>query len=370
MLSILDRYFLRELAQTVAATAVVLLVIMAGSAFARVLQQVANGSFPASVMFQVLGLNMLDGLSNLLPLAGFLGVFWSLGRMYRESEMHVLASSGMGPRGLLRPIGILAAVLAAMVAMVSTWLGPWAARTSDQLVAEANRSVIAAGLDAGRFTELPGKGGIIFVDTLSRDGSQLGNTLLVTERPGKDKDSPAVVKLVTGKSGQLYQDTNGEGRFLSLRDGWQYEIPLGGDNWRKMQYERNDASLSNVQNDDSDEDPAHTVPTFDLARVTTPDGRAEFAWRITVPVMSIVLMMLSLPLSRQSPREPRYGRMLLAVLAFFLYFNLLALCRAQIIKGHWHNAGSMWAVSLLVFAGAAWMFRNQYAARNVRKGKA
>ncbi|WP_266170004.1 LPS export ABC transporter permease LptF [Dyella subtropica] len=367
MLSILDRYFLRELAQTVAAVAVVLLVILAGSAFARVLQQVANGSFPASVMFQVLGLNMLDGLANLLPLAGFLGVFWSLGRMYRESEMHVLASSGMGPGGLLRPVAILAMGLALIVGLVSLWLGPWATRTSDALVAEANRSVIAAGLDAGRFTELPGKGGIIFVDTLSRDGSVLGNTLIVTERAGK-KGGPSVVKLVTGKSGQLYQDSNGDGRYLALHDGWQYEIPLGADNWRKMQYERNDASLSNVQNDNSDEDPAHTLGTFALSHVNTPNARAEFAWRITVPVMAVVLMMLSLPLSRQSPREPRYGRMLLAVLAFFLYFNLLVLCRSQIIKGHWHNAGPMWLVSLLLFAGAAWMFRNQYTARRPRKG--
>lgn len=369
MLSILDRYFLRELAQTVAAVAVVLLVIMAGSAFARVLQQVANGSFPASVMFQVLGLNMLDGLANLLPLAGFLGVFWALGRMYRESEMHVLASSGMGPMGLLRPVGILATALAVLVGIVSMWLGPWAARTSDALVADANRSVIAAGLDAGRFTPLPGKGGIIFVDSLSRDGSVLGNTLMVTERPGKDGGLP-VIKLVTGRGGQLYQDTNGEGRYLSLRDGWQYEIPLGADNWRKMQYARNDAALSNVQNDDSDEDPVHTLDTIAVARAPGADARAEFAWRITVPLMAVVLMMLSLPMSRQSPREPRYGRMLLAVATFFLYFNLLVLCRSQIVKGHWHNAGPMWLVSLLILGGAGWMFRNQYVARAPRKVKA
>ena len=50
-------------------------------------------------MFQVLGLQTLDGLTNMLPLASFLGVLMGLGRMYRESEMHVLASSGMGPRG-------------------------------------------------------------------------------------------------------------------------------------------------------------------------------------------------------------------------------------------------------------------------------
>src|SRR5690348_17561847 len=71
MLSILDRYFLRELAQTVAATTIVLLAIITGTTFAKVLQQVAGGSFPASVMFPVLGLRTLDGLTNLLPLAGF-----------------------------------------------------------------------------------------------------------------------------------------------------------------------------------------------------------------------------------------------------------------------------------------------------------
>jgi len=71
--------------------------------------------------------------------------------------MHVLASSGMGPRGILKPIAMLGVLLAIAVGLLSLWLGPWAARTSDVLVAAANRSVIAAGLDAGRFTELPAR---------------------------------------------------------------------------------------------------------------------------------------------------------------------------------------------------------------------
>lgn len=368
MLSILDRYFLRELAQTVAATAIVLLAIMSGISFAHVLQQVANGSFPASVMFQVLGLNMLDGLTTLLPLSAFLGVLLALGRMWRESEMHVLASSGMGAAGLLRPMAMLAASVALLVGLVSLWLGPWAARTSDQLVAAANRSVIAAGLDAGRFTELPGKGGIIFVDQLSRDGSTLGNTFIATERAGKD--NVPHIKLVTGKRGQLYQETDGSGRFLALWNGFQYDIPLGADNWRKMQYERNDASLSNVQSDNEEDDPAHSLTTMALLRVDTPDARAEFAWRTIAPVMTLVLLTLALPLSRQSPREPRFGRLLLAVLAFYLYYLLMALCRGQIIKGHWHHSGPMWLVSLIVFGLATWMFRSQYIERKPRRAGA
>jgi lipopolysaccharide export system permease protein len=346
----------------------VLLAIMAGTSFAHVLQQVANGSFPASVMFQVLGLNMLDGLTTLLPLAAFLGVLNGLGRMYRESEMHVLASSGMGASGLLRPLSILSLVVAVLVGVVSLWLGPWAARTSDQLVAEANRSVIAAGLDAGRFTELPGKGGIIFVDELSRDGSTLGNTFIATERAGHD--NVPHLKVVTGKHGQLYQETDGNGRFLAIWDGWQYDIPLGADNWRKMKYERNDASLDSIQSDEDEEDPAHSLTTMQLLRTDNPDTRAEFAWRTIAPAMTLVLLALALPMSRQSPREPRFGRMFLAVLSFYFYYLLLALCRGQIIKGHWHHSAPMWMVSIVVFAYAAWMFRNQYVERKPRRAGA
>jgi lipopolysaccharide export system permease protein len=367
MLSILDRYFLRELGQTVGATVIVLLVIMAGTSFAHVLEQVAKGSFPASVMFQVLGLNMVDSLSTMLPLAGFLGVLQSLGRMYRESEMHVLASSGMGMAGLLRPASIVATVMIIAVSAVSMWLGPWASRTSDDLVAAANRSIIAAGLDAGRFTELPGKGGIILVDYLSRDGQALGNTFIAQERV--NKDGSLTMKMATGKNGHLYSNSDSSDRYLALHTGWQYEIPLGADNWRRMQYTRNDSALSAIQSDDQ-ADPIHNLDMSDLWKNTTPDGRAEFAWRTVMPMMTLALLMMAIPLSRQTPREPRYGRMLIAVLGFFLYNNLLALCRGQLAKGHWHHAWPMWLLSIGLFAVAAMAFRNHYIARKPRKASA
>ena len=360
MLSILDRYFLRELARTVAATTIVLLVIVAGSAFAKVLQQVAGGSFPASVMFQVLGLKTLDQLTNVLPLASFIGVLMGLGRMYRESEMHVLSSSGMGPAGLLRPVLLLSAVLVAITAVVSLWLGPWAVRTSDEMVAAANRSIVAAGLDAGRFTNFPGKDGIIFVDSLSRDGSKLGRTFLAVQTGGKDGHPH--VKLVSAASGQLYQESNGDGRFIAFKDGWQYDVPLGADDWRQMQYERNDTSLSSVQGND-DDDPTHALSSWELAHSTDPAARAEFAWRANAPPLTFVLLLLALPLSRQNPREPRYGRLLLAMVSFYFYYLLLALGRAQIGKDHWHNQAPLWALHVVVALFAGWMLWKQYAPR-------
>ena len=358
MLSILDRYFLRELAQTVAATAVVLLVIAAGSAFAKVLQEVANGSFPPSVMFQVLGLQTLGGLTNLLPLASFIGVLMALGRMYRESEMHVLASSGMGPGGLLRPVLMLGVILVGITVFVALWLGPWALRTSESLVTSANRSVIAAGLDAGRFTELPNEGGIIFVDRLSSDGSRLGRTFVATQRIGKNGQPH--VKVISASSGRLYQESSGAGRFIAFQDGWQYDLPLGADDWMQMHYERNDTALSSVQADD-DADPIAAATSWALLKSSDPLARAEFAWRTNAPALTFLFLLLAVPLARQSPREPRYGRLLLAVLGFYLYYSLLALGRAQIAKGHWHTQAPLWALHVLVLGFALWLLWRQYA---------
>jgi lipopolysaccharide export system permease protein len=367
MLSILDRYLLRELAQTVAATVVVLMVIVAGTAFAGVLQQVARGSFPASVMFQVLGLRTLGQLTNMLPLASMVGVLMALGRMYRESEMHVLMSSGMGPDGLVRPTAILAVVLVLLTAVVALWLGPWAAATSNNLVAVANRSVIAAGLDAGRFTELPGKGGIVFTDTLSQDGTKLGRSFVSTQRPARG--GPDHVKVVTGNSGELYQESNGSNRFIAFHTGWQYDIPLGADNWRRMQYERNDSALSTVTDSDDSVDPAESMTTLQVLRTDTPDARAELAWRVNAPALTLVMLMLALPMSRQSPREPRYGRLMLAMASFYLYYVLLALCRAQLDKGRWHHQTAMWLLHIVMLAFAGWLWWKQYTPRKPRARK-
>lgn len=364
MLSILDRYFLRELAYGILATAVVLLVIFAGGAFAGVLQKVANGSIQPSIMFEVLGLQMLDLLSTLLPMAAFLGTLIALGRMYRESEMHVLASSGMGPRGMLRPVTLLAVLATIGVGVLSLWAGPWASRTADQVIAAANKSVIAAGLDAGRFTELPGKGGIIFVDTLSRDGTVLGKTFLATDRV--DSNGNPQVRVVNAHHGRMYQESDGQDRFLALFDGWQFEIPLAGDNWRRMKYERNDVSLSSISDDDDDTDPAHESTTVQLFKAGTPEALGELVSRFAAPVSTLVLMMMVLPMSRQAPRDARYGRLLVAVLAYFLYVVWQLIARAQIIKGHLHTSLPIWVLHVIVFTIAAWFFWKQNAPRRVK----
>lgn len=371
MLRILDRYILRELAMNVLAVAVVLLVVVAGGTFARVLQQVAQGSFPASVMFDVLGLKMMSATAGILPLALFLGILMGLGRLYHDSEMHVLAASGMGRRGLVQPAALLGVPIAIVVGMLSLWLGPWADHKADSMITEANHSVIAAGLEAGRFTELPGQGGVLFVKGLSRDGTRLSKVFVAREDAG-DKGTLPSLKVITAKDGRLYPDSDGQGRYLALNDGWQFELPLDADNWSRMQYQENDLALTEPKPDSGEQtgEIGSGTSTVALWKSEGPQVRAELAWRMAAPAATLVLVLLALPLSRQSPREPRYGRMMIAVLSYFVYFSVLSLARSMIGQDQIHNDLPVWMLHLVVAGISVWVFWRQYAPRRLRKGAA
>jgi lipopolysaccharide export system permease protein len=71
--------------------------------------------------------------------------------------------------------------------------------------------------------------------------------------------------------------------------------------------------------------------------------------------MALVLMLLAVPLSKLRPRQGRFSRVGLAILAYFLYSNLLAAVRVWIEKDSPGGALGMWWVHLLPLAIAAWL---------------
>ncbi|HET7611712.1 MAG TPA: LPS export ABC transporter permease LptF [Rhodanobacteraceae bacterium] len=363
-LSILDRYLLREFLLGTLAAVVVLLVIFTGSTFADIVNKVATGRLPGSVMFTVLGLNLVNTLQALLPMAMFLGILVALGRMYRDSEMHVLSASGFGPTGLLKPTAVFAIGTAILVALVSLWLGPLAARASNAEITQANRSVIAAGLEAGQFTSLPGSGGILFANSVSPDGTRLGKLFVAREQTGKD--GATSIKVITADHGDLFHEGQQDNRYVALHDGHQYEIPLGRDNWRLMKFQSNEMALSQPADESDQDDVESRRTTASLIGDDDPAARAELQWRIAIPFGLLMLGMLALPLARQAPRTSPVGRILIAVLAYLVIMNLMVLGRSFIASGALPALAGMWWLLVPVFAGSAFAFARQYAPRRPR----
>lgn len=84
---------------------------------------------------------------------------------------------------------------------------------------------------------------------------------------------------------------------------------------------------------------------------------AEFQWRLGVPIATIILSILAVPLSRTQPREGRYGRLAIGLLVFIIYLNMLSAAKAWIeqgkvspILGTWWVHGAALALALGLIA--------------------
>jgi lipopolysaccharide export system permease protein len=71
--------------------------------------------------------------------------------------------------------------------------------------------------------------------------------------------------------------------------------------------------------------------------------------------MAAVLMVLAVPLAMLRPRQGRFARVGMAVLAYFLYSNLVASVRVWIEKDSAGGSLGMWWVHLLPLLAAAWL---------------
>jgi len=344
----LDRYLLREFAQATFAALVVLFMVSLGGVFADVLGDIARGRVPAALLLAQLGLQLIRYLPLILPLGMMLGLLLAVGRLYRDSEMPVLASSGVGPRRLLRPLLLLVLPMVLIIALCSLWLGPWAQRTSGAMIAAANRSLMVAGLEPGRFTELPGGNGVVYVGSMSDDGSQL-RRIFVYRQQGDRLD------VTTARSGRMSLQSDGE-RYLTLDQGFRVEGPMqGGRDFRMMRYASNDIRLPEAEETLGSDNP-EAMPTRSLFADPRPEAGAQIHRRLAPPLMALAFALLALPLARSSPRQARYGRILIGFLGYILGMNLMLLGTDWLIQGKLPLAVGLWWLVLPLLAIAFWLY--------------
>jgi lipopolysaccharide export system permease protein len=159
---------------------------------------------------------------------------------------------------------------------------------------------------------------------------------------------------VTAVSGELFQESQGEERYLSLTDGFRVEGKLGEDSFRLMRFKRNDIRVPDSEKSESGRTEERYTTAQLIASGTAAD-RAEVHWRLGAPIAAMVLALLAVPLSRSPPRSARYGRILFAVLAYIQYVILLSLGRAWIAEGAVPAAFGLWWVHLPALAAALWL---------------
>ena len=340
MLRILDRYIFREIASTWLAVTLVLLLVLLTNQFARVLGDVAKGKLPKDAAWDVIGLSAAQYLTVLVPIGLFLAVMLALGRLYRDSEMPAMMACRVGPGGIYRPLLLILVPLSLGVAWLSLDLGPRALQAIDRIGAEARREADLASIEPGRFTVVGPGDAVVYGEAVTEDG--IMENVFMQRRVGEDD-----VEVVVARRGEQVDSEDPDVRFLVLHEGRRYEGIPGTSQFRVVEFAEHGIPYRLPSLDTPDPQP-RAMTLLRLWRAGESEHVAELQWRIGVPLATIILSILAVPLARTQPRAGRYGRLAVGLLVFIIYLNMLSAAKAWVEQGSISPYLGLWWVHAIV----------------------
>lgn len=342
MFRILDRYIFREVASTWLAVTGVLLLILLTNQFARVLGDVAKGKLPKDAAFEVIGLSAVQYLNILVPIGLFLAVMLAMGRLYRDSEMPAMMACRVGLTGVYRPIAMLLIPLTLLVAWVAIDLGPRSMQNVERIGAEARREADLGSIEPGRFTMFGPDNAVVYGESVDADGVMRG--VFIQRRTSEN-----AIEVVVADRGEQVASEDPNMRLLVLTNGRRYEGTPGTAQFRVVEFAEHGIPYRLPGLEEPDLRP-RAMSVQQLAASDDPEHIAELHWRLGIPISTVILGLLAVPLSRSQPRAGRYGRLAVGLLVFIIYFNMLNAAKAWIEKGTVDPLVGLWWVHAIVFS--------------------
>lgn len=332
---IFRKAMVREFAAAALGTFLVLLGITVTTQLVRLLGQAASGAIPSMGVVALLGFTLVGYLPLLLSLTLFISVLMTLARSYRDSEMVVWFTSGMGLTQWVRPVLAFALPLVITIALLSLVLTPWAAKNSEEFRRLMDSRDDVSAVSPGVFRESRQAERVYFVEEVSGTQNLVANVFVSSTQHGKSG-------VMVARRG--FQETmeNGD-RFLVLLDGRRYEGEPGTADYRIFEFERY-AMRIDVPEAVARAPTTKTSSTLQLLSEPTPPNMAELSWRIGLPLSALILSLLAIPLSFVNPRAGRSMNLVLALLIYMVYGNLLSIVQASIAQSRIEFWAGLWGV--------------------------
>lgn len=353
---ILFRYLTREILQTMAAVAGVLLLVIMGSRFIRYFSSAAEGDIPVSILSSLMLYHLPGFLELILPLAFFLGILLAYGQLYLNSEITVLVACGTSPVKLLQVSMVSSVVVVVLVGLCSLWLTPAGALHNELLIEEQRSRLDFSSLTPGRFQDF-GDGRTAYIASLDEDALRM-QEVFISERQRRSDGSPETM-VTRAASGYQVTDDEAGTRFLVLDDGERFSVEPGLGQAERLVFDSYAVRLSGTVLD-ADLAGAEYATTARLMASPQPAFQAQLQWRLSLPLMVLILTLMAMPLSKVNPRQGRFAKLLPAVFLYVAYLSLLLATLDAIGSGSWPVAVGMWPVHGVFLAlGLGLLWRDQ-----------
>lgn len=346
----------------------VLLGIVAVSQSIRLLGDAVSGRIAVDGVLALLGFSAMNYLPVLLSISLFISILLTLSRCYRDSEMVVWFCSGIGLTRWIRPMLWYAMPVVAVIALLSLVLSPWAVKKADEFRSKLESRDDVTAATPGMFRESKQADRVYFIENVAAGANRIGNVFVQSEQHGK-------VGTMMAQQGLQETLPNGD-RFLVLLNGTRYEGTPGQRDYRIVEFERYAMRIDSV--------PARqtrlnlrSMTTAELWRSETPGNRSEaewrrltfseLEWRLGLPISAAILALLALPLSYVNPRAGRSLNLVIAIVLYMLYNNMISVTNAWVGQGKLSPGIGLWGIHALMLAIVALMFYRRMTLLSLRR---
>jgi len=324
-----------------------LLGIVVLSQLIRLLGDAVSGALAAEGVPALMGFAALNYLPVLLSLSLFLSVLLTLSRSYRDSEMVVWFSSGIGLTRWIVPVLWYAVPVVSVIALLSLVLSPWALTKAEEFKQRLSSRDDVSAATPGVFRESGQGDRVYFIENVDVARSRISNIFVQSIQNGK-------MGTVAAKEGLQETAPNGD-RFLVLLNGTRYEGVPGHYDFKIVQFERY-AMRIETQEARKPPSPLQSLPTTYLIRNPTSWNMSELEWRLSLPLSALVLGLLAIPLSFVNPRAGRSLNLIAALVIYMLYSNSISVSNAWVGQERISALTGFVGVHLLMFLVAVGLF--------------
>jgi lipopolysaccharide export system permease protein len=337
---ILDRYIIREIVKPTVAICTALIFIYGCFIGTRYLADAVGGQIPGSTVIVLILLRIIIALEVLLPTTLYLSVIIAMGRLYKDYEMTALFACGVSLSRVLRPVLVTSMVIAVVVSSLSLFIRPWAYNQFFRIKGQAKANFDLTRMKGGTFYQIDNGRRIIFADQVDQQQLQARKLFILTERDNG-------LQVIEARQASQHRDKMTGKQILVFTDGVLHEFSRFGPDGRIVQFEQSAMPLvpkKKIQLKYK----IKAASTGMLANSDNNEEIAEFQWRISMPLATILLALLGVPLSRSSPRRGKYAKVMTAVLIIFVYHNLGAMVKKMVAQGSLGTLPGIWWIQVLL----------------------
>lgn len=350
-MSVVFRYLFSETVRTWLIIASVLVVLTLGLGLSRYIGAAAEGRLPVDTVAMITVLSIARAFDIIMPFSVLLALMLVVGRLCRDNEMAALMAGGAGLSAVYRPFILLAVGVAVFSGVMSIVVTPVAQKKINQLGAKSAANALQA-ITPGRFASFDG-GRVTFYARSRDDDGVLHHVFIrvLQTHEGRPKQI-----IVTAQTAHQVLDEK-QGVTLVLNDGWRYDGEPGQADYRMIQFREHGIRLQ--QNGAVEKHDIDAMSTLELIQRDDNKSKAKLQTRFSVPLSIIILALIALPIGRAPPRSGRYGRIILGILFFVIYLDLVRLSGQAVENGLLPAWIGEWWVHILVFGIAVFLIARE-----------